>query len=56
MRRTIQGILAGAAADAAKTKIDIAPSSGEEVEAFIARVVASSPAIVERARRAVRND
>ena len=43
-------------ADAAKTQIDIAPSSGEEVEAFIARVVASPPAIVERAKQAVRND
>ena len=43
-------------ADAAKTQIDIAPSSGEEVEAFIARVVASPAAIVERAKQAVRND
>jgi tripartite-type tricarboxylate transporter receptor subunit TctC len=43
-------------ADAKKTGIDIAPSTGEQVEAFIARVVASPPAIVERAKRAVRND
>jgi tripartite-type tricarboxylate transporter receptor subunit TctC len=43
-------------ADAAKTKIDVAPSTGDEVEAFIARVVSSPPAVVERAKRAVRND
>ena len=43
-------------ADAAKTQIDIAPSTGEEVEAFIARVVASPPAVVERAKRAVRGN
>ena len=43
-------------ADATKTQIDIAPSTGEEVEAFIARVAASPSATVERAKRAVRND
>jgi tripartite-type tricarboxylate transporter receptor subunit TctC len=43
-------------ADAAKTKIDIIPATGEAVEAFIARVVASPPAVVARAKRAVRND
>ena len=43
-------------ADAAKMQIDIVPASGIEVEAFIARVSASSPAVVERARRAIRND
>jgi tripartite-type tricarboxylate transporter receptor subunit TctC len=43
-------------ADAAKMQIDIVPASGIEVEAFIARVAASSPAVVERARRAIRND
>jgi len=43
-------------ADAAKMQIDIVPASGTEVEAFIARVAASSPAVVERARRAIRND
>jgi tripartite-type tricarboxylate transporter receptor subunit TctC len=42
-------------ADAAKTRIDIVPSSGEQVEAFIARVVASPAAVVERAKQAVRN-
>jgi tripartite-type tricarboxylate transporter receptor subunit TctC len=43
-------------ADAAKAGIDIGPSTGEEVEAFIARVSASSPAVLERAKKAVRND
>jgi tripartite-type tricarboxylate transporter receptor subunit TctC len=43
-------------ADAGKTGIDIGPSTGEEVEAFIARVSASSPAVIERAKKAVRND
>ncbi len=43
-------------ADAAKTQIDISPMTGEEVEAFIARVSASSPAVVARAKEAFRND
>jgi tripartite-type tricarboxylate transporter receptor subunit TctC len=43
-------------ADAAKTKIDINPSTGEEVEAFIAVVSASPPAVIERAKRALRHD
>jgi tripartite-type tricarboxylate transporter receptor subunit TctC len=43
-------------ADAAKMQIDIVPATGTEVETFIARVAASSPAVVERARRAIRND
>ena len=43
-------------ADAARMQFDVNPASGEEVEAFIARVVASSPEVVERARRATRND
>jgi tripartite-type tricarboxylate transporter receptor subunit TctC len=43
-------------ADAAKAQIDVGPNSGEEVEAFIARVSASSPAVLERAKKAVRND
>ena len=43
-------------AEATKMQIDIVPASGSEVEAFIARVAASSPAVVERARRAIRND
>jgi tripartite-type tricarboxylate transporter receptor subunit TctC len=43
-------------ADAAKINIDINPVSGEEVEAFIARISASSPAVVERAKAALRHD
>src|SRR5215510_6774849 len=42
--------------DATKSQIDISPTSGAEVEAFIARVAASSPEVVERARRATRAD
>ena len=42
--------------DATKSQIDINPSSGAEVEAFIARIAASSPEVVERARRATRAD
>jgi tripartite-type tricarboxylate transporter receptor subunit TctC len=40
-------------ADATKTKIDISPMSGEDVEAFIARVSAASPAVIERAKQAL---
>jgi tripartite-type tricarboxylate transporter receptor subunit TctC len=43
-------------ADAAKTQIDINPSSGAEVETFVARVAASSPAVIERSKRALRPD
>jgi tripartite-type tricarboxylate transporter receptor subunit TctC len=41
-------------ADAARTKIDINPSSGADVEAFVARVSASSPAVIERSKQALR--
>jgi len=43
-------------ADAAKTQIDIRPTTGEEVAAFIARVSALPPAIVECAKRALGQD
>jgi hypothetical protein len=43
-------------ADAEKTQIDINPITGAEVEAFIARVAAASPAVIERAKQATRND
>jgi tripartite-type tricarboxylate transporter receptor subunit TctC len=43
-------------AAAAKTRIDITPMSGEEVEAFIAGVARSSPAIIARAKDAYRTD
>jgi len=42
--------------DAAKGQIDVTPTTGAEVEAFIARVASSSPEVVERARRATRSD
>jgi tripartite-type tricarboxylate transporter receptor subunit TctC len=41
-------------ADAAKAKIVINSSTGKEVEAFIARMSASSPAVIERAKSALR--
>lgn len=43
-------------ADAAKMQIDIEPMSGEAVEALIARFTASSPAVVERAKKAFSPD
>jgi tripartite-type tricarboxylate transporter receptor subunit TctC len=42
--------------DAIKTQIDISPMTGEQVEAFIARLSAASPAMIERAKQAYRND
>ena len=42
--------------DAAKTQIDISPMAGEEVEAFIARLSAAAPAVVERAKQAFKAD
>jgi tripartite-type tricarboxylate transporter receptor subunit TctC len=43
-------------AEAAKVQIDVAPTTGAEVEAFIAHIAASSPEVVERAKRATRHD
>jgi tripartite-type tricarboxylate transporter receptor subunit TctC len=43
-------------ADATKTQIDISPMTGEEVEAFIARLSTASPAVIERTKQAFRND
>jgi tripartite-type tricarboxylate transporter receptor subunit TctC len=42
--------------DAAKTKIDIDAMSGVEVEEFIARLAGSPPAVVKRAKEALRTD
>jgi tripartite-type tricarboxylate transporter receptor subunit TctC len=42
--------------DAVKTQIDVSPMTGEEVEAFIARISSSSPKVIERAKQAYRND
>lgn len=42
--------------DAVKTGIDILPMTGQEVEAFIARISASPPAVIERAKQAYRNN
>ena len=39
-------------ADAAKTKIDVSPMTGAEVEAFIAEVSRATPAVIERAKQA----
>src|SRR5262249_14934266 len=35
-------------ADATKTQIDISPMTGEETEAFIAKLSTASPAVIER--------
>jgi tripartite-type tricarboxylate transporter receptor subunit TctC len=43
-------------ADAARTQIDIHPTRGEDVDAFIARVASSSPAVIDRAKAAFRQD
>jgi tripartite-type tricarboxylate transporter receptor subunit TctC len=43
-------------ADAAKMQIDVNPASGEEVAAFIARIAASPPQVVERTKLATRAD
>jgi tripartite-type tricarboxylate transporter receptor subunit TctC len=40
-------------ADAAKTQIDISPMVGKDVEAFIARLTAASPGVIERVKQAV---
>jgi hypothetical protein len=42
--------------DAVKTQIDVSPMTGEEVEAFIARISSSSPNVIERAKQAYKND
>jgi tripartite-type tricarboxylate transporter receptor subunit TctC len=43
-------------ADAARTQIDISPMTGEQVEAFIARLSTMSPAVIERTKQAFRSD
>ncbi len=43
-------------ADAAKMQIDISPMAGAEVDALLARLFASPPAVIERAKQAFRND
>jgi tripartite-type tricarboxylate transporter receptor subunit TctC len=42
--------------DAKKTKIDISPMTGEEVEQFISRLSSAPPAIVDRVKKAVKVD
>lgn len=42
--------------DAARTQIDVSPASGEDVEALVARLSASSPAVVERTLQALRKE
>jgi tripartite-type tricarboxylate transporter receptor subunit TctC len=43
-------------ADAKKTKIDISPMTGAEVEQLIARLSSAPPAVVERVKQAVKVD
>jgi tripartite-type tricarboxylate transporter receptor subunit TctC len=42
-------------AEAQRLKLEVAPTSGEEVEALLKRVLSAPPAIIERARWAVTN-
>jgi len=43
-------------ADATKTQIDISPMTGEETEAFIAKLSTASPAVIERTKQAFRSE
>jgi tripartite-type tricarboxylate transporter receptor subunit TctC len=43
-------------ADAAKAQIDVGATSGEDVEAFIRRVTAASPEVIERVKQATRHE
>jgi len=47
---------AGFLAEAAKLSLDVSPSSGEEVQAFVTRIYASPKVIVDRAKDALRVD
>jgi tripartite-type tricarboxylate transporter receptor subunit TctC len=47
---------AGFLAEAAKMSLDVSPSRGEEVQAFVARMYASPKAVVDRAKDALRLD
>jgi hypothetical protein len=47
---------AGFLAEAAKLSLDVSPSSGEEVQAFVTRIYGSPKAIVDRAKDALRVD
>ena len=43
-------------ADAEKLGLDIAPLSGAKVQDVVAKLYATHPAIIERARKAIRPD
>ena len=43
-------------AEAAKMQLDVLPTPGEEVQAFVTRMYASPKAVVERAKEALRVD
>ena len=46
----------GFLAEAARLQLDVSPSTGEEVQAFVTRIYASPKAVVERAKEALRLD
>jgi tripartite-type tricarboxylate transporter receptor subunit TctC len=46
----------GFIADATKVQIDISPMTGEQVEAFIARLSSASPVVIERTKQAFRSE
>jgi hypothetical protein len=47
---------AGFLSEAARVQLDVSPSTGEDVQAFVKRIYASPPAVVERAKEALRLD
>ena len=47
---------AGFLAEAARMQLDIAPSTGEEVAGFVRRMYGLPPAVVDRAKAALRLD
>ena len=47
---------AGFLAESAKMSLDVSPSTGEDVQAFVTRIYAYPPKIVERAKEALRLD
>jgi tripartite-type tricarboxylate transporter receptor subunit TctC len=46
----------GFLAEAARVQLDVSPATGEDVQAFVRRIYASPPAVIERAKEALRLD
>lgn len=58
LRAAFQAMIADAAfrADAAKSRLDLSPSTGEEIEAFVKRLYAAPKEVVDKAKAASRID